>query len=1120
MSVRVAGRESGIVELTLRDQWLRRRIDRSFEGRIAQADAACRDKRWREAASLYGAVAASTPGLQAYWVSTGNCLKDARQFASAFDAYGKAHAAVGASGDLAVQLGHLFKESGNFPAAQEAYRWGERLGDKHGAQEIAGFAGLHPGVVRFAQPPDDLPDTSLPLGVFHAVLACDLGDNPDPAQLRRAARALEGCAEPEAARTFAEVAYLVDPSVSALENHIRHLAGSTLWPASWLKRFTDLETQRGPRVHGGASGLYALALVAAKGEAQAAPDLPPKPVAWPPQEMSVGEASALLARLSALTRAAVAAIALDADGQAAVAAVRALYDATSPVGAFVTFAPARTRDGLTQFCARVIHDQLAAWVAQAKWRYLKAPTSAPLVGAFLALGRNPLAQRIAEGGSLQAIAHEIDGLLMGALRENFVARADAVRAALYAVCLPDVSRDAQREWLAHYRRPDAPLTCAALIGACYAGRLGGEGEVVAQAQDLKAIGLHGHAKAAMEGGLDENTASRGAAIEWALIAKINGDFPRAARLLKRAFKQQPSDFLRRELVAILPEVEPIASVIARFADDAEFLKIAGERAIFRQALNAEASSPGSKNLADLAPEIAPEFRPPATSGGGERIEVLDLGRGRRWDFGQWRRSLKKVDFVRARVASGKPLTNLRVRIDGRTVGETAGVNLRAVDEPSPLSHRMFNCWFDLTGVSPGLHEIQLYFEEWDGGYRTWEDMVWYDAQPASAHAAATSAAIVELDDGAADVSLEARIAALPSLQLPAQRQTFQGAFEKILVVRADQLGDTVMSVPAMLALKRHFPEASLHGLFSPAQGDFVRSLGLFDQLFFVNLRYDQTSRTRSLALAQQSELRQALAPQRFDLAIDLSPGLHSRPLLRLAGARYTAGFRPSEFPWMNFGIDVQSRDPGNGQACLSHAHAPESLVESLALAIKRPAVTLPKADLDPAFAKSLGLAPDRRFAVIHAGARTASRKWPVAHFLDVARRLVREAHLHVVMLLDAPADLAAPPEDLAPEDFTILKGALSFADFDGLLSHCAVFIGNDTGPKHLAALRGTPVVSIHMGAVNWSEWGQEGSGVVLTRRAPCYGCGIELIEECGRGLPCLLGVSADEVFAAASNYMR
>jgi hypothetical protein len=53
-----------------------------------------------------------------------------------------------------------------------------------------------------------------------------------------------------------------------------------------------------------------------------------------------------------------------------------------------------------------------------------------------------------------------------------------------------------------------------------------------------------------------------------------------------------------------------------------------------------------------------------------------------------------------------------------------------------------------------------------------------------------------------------------------------------------------------------------------------------------------------------------------------------------------------------------------------------------------------------------------------------------------------------------------------------------------------------------------------MGAVPWREWGQDDSGFIVTRRAPCYGCGIEDIADCGKGLPCLVDITVDEVFGA------
>jgi ADP-heptose:LPS heptosyltransferase len=637
-----------------------------------------------------------------------------------------------------------------------------------------------------------------------------------------------------------------------------------------------------------------------------------------------------------------------------------------------------------------------------------------------------------------------------------------------------------------------------------------------QARALKAAGLHAPALAILSE-LDESCAPIAALIEKGLIAKINGRFDIAARLFERCYKLEPSDFLRNELAMVLPEVEPLSAILERWSGDAPFLAVANRHPYFRRAL--ESIEPmWAPRTAGLAPEIAFELRGASPRPEwNESIEVLGLGGGERWTPRGAVRLLRRIDFVRVRTASRDPLVRLRVRVDGRTLSYTAGSLLERGFESSPLHHQIFNCWLDLSGIEPGLHEVQLYFEELRGGYRTHQQPVWIDPTE-RLEDARVSAALTTSPAGEGDV--EEWLGRMPSERFGADRSYFQGQLTKILVLRADQLGDSVLSLPAMVALRRHFPQAELHGLFGLSQVELMRGTGLFSKVHGVHFAYDQAVRGRFLSLEEQSELREQLAPHCYDLAIDLSPGSHSRPLLKLAGARYTAGFQPNDFPWLSFGIDVRTRDPGNGHEAISHANSPETLVEALALAVKRKPVHLPKTDLSPIALAEFKIPSERRFAVVHAGARTASRKWPLSNFLDVARLLIRKRGLFVVLILDHPDDCILPlPDDLSSTDLRLVTHQPTFTEFDGLISQCAVFIGNDSGPKHLAALRGTPVVSVHMGAVNWSEWGQDGSGFIVTRRVPCYGCGIELVEECGKGLPCLMQITPNEIFDSANELL-
>jgi ADP-heptose:LPS heptosyltransferase len=135
--------------------------------------------------------------------------------------------------------------------------------------------------------------------------------------------------------------------------------------------------------------------------------------------------------------------------------------------------------------------------------------------------------------------------------------------------------------------------------------------------------------------------------------------------------------------------------------------------------------------------------------------------------------------------------------------------------------------------------------------------------------------------------------------------------------------------------------------------------------------------------------------------------------------------------------------------------------------------------------------------------------------------LLGRTDLKIVLLADDAETIVRAAEDAGHSArLRLVEGQLPFATFDALLSHCAVFVGNDSGPKHLAALRGVPVVSLHMARLNWSEWGQEISGRIVSRRVPCAGCAIGLDgEDCGKDFACLRHIKAEEVYAAVEELL-
>ncbi len=81
-----------------------------------------------------------------------------------------------------------------------------------------------------------------------------------------------------------------------------------------------------------------------------------------------------------------------------------------------------------------------------------------------------------------------------------------------------------------------------------------------------------------------------------------------------------------------------------------------------------------------------------------------------------------------------------------------------------------------------------------------------------------------------------------------------------------------------------------------------------------------------------------------------------------------------------------------------------------------------------------------------------------------------------------------------------------------MLQACALYVGNNSGPKHIAAALGVPTIGIHSGVVDAIEWGPVGRRAVAVRRnmscSPCY---LARMEDCPRGFACMNGLEPTAV---------
>ena len=325
----------------------------------------------------------------------------------------------------------------------------------------------------------------------------------------------------------------------------------------------------------------------------------------------------------------------------------------------------------------------------------------------------------------------------------------------------------------------------------------------------------------------------------------------------------------------------------------------------------------------------------------------------------------------------------------------------------------------------------------------------------------------------------------------------------ILIVRLGALGDIVHALPVAAALRDRFPAARIDWVVDERYQDVLDLTPVVDRRIVL--------RSRSLPVWRRlAELRRALAGGAWDLAVDVQGLLKSAVVARSSGARRVLGFAAPHLrePPARF-LYTETCDPGNA------VHVTE---KNLALAARLGAETARRRFPIEAPA-SAALAAVRRlpgvgegpFAVLNPGAAWPNKRWAPVRLARVAEWL-REARRLPSLVTWGPGD-----EALAAAVVEGSNGAARLApptrvgDLAAILKTASVVVSGDTGPLHLAAAVGTPVVGLYgpTDARRNGPWAP--ADVAVSRFSDCR---CRWRRRCRAARRCLDEVTVDEVTAA------
>ena len=282
---------------------------------------------------------------------------------------------------------------------------------------------------------------------------------------------------------------------------------------------------------------------------------------------------------------------------------------------------------------------------------------------------------------------------------------------------------------------------------------------------------------------------------------------------------------------------------------------------------------------------------------------------------------------------------------------------------------------------------------------------------------------------------------------------------RIAVFRANQIGDYLLAVPALEALRAAYPSAEIVLLGARWHAEFLRDRpGPVDRVVPVppvpELCPGSAEPTDP---AEVDAFLDRMRAERFDLALQLhGGGRHSNPLVAALGARCTVGLRAADAPPLDLTLPYV-------------IFQPEVLryLEVVGLVGATPATLVPRVtllDRDEAEADTALAGLAGPFAALHPGASDPRRRWPAESFATVGDALADAGA--TVLVTGSGGERATVGEvvDRMRAPALPLVDAASVGGLGAVYHRCAVLVSNDTGPRHLAEAVGTGTVGIYWGA--------------------------------------------------------
>lgn len=340
---------------------------------------------------------------------------------------------------------------------------------------------------------------------------------------------------------------------------------------------------------------------------------------------------------------------------------------------------------------------------------------------------------------------------------------------------------------------------------------------------------------------------------------------------------------------------------------------------------------------------------------------------------------------------------------------------------------------------------------------------------------------------------------------------YNGPEPRILLVKLSALGDVIHTLPTLEALRATYPQARITWLVEEAAAPLLIGHPALDEVWVSRrqscLKTGNNGLNWPTVVRQLAQLMKRLRQREFDLVLDVQGLMKSAVWVALARSPRKVGYdrsREGSYLVLNERLAPFDRE---AHAVWRYLH----LAEYVGAAPAVPRFRLPLTEDTGGWLTPLWQDRSRPLIVLHPSARWPTKCWPEARFAELADRLVRDWQVRVVFtggIGDGPmiARIIAQMQTAALD----LSGRTSLLELARLYQQADLAVTTDTGPMHLAAALGTPVVALFGPTAPWRT-GPFGDGHQVVRLGlPCSPC----FQRRCLNPECMTGIEVEEVMAA------